>query len=203
MKQQTKYLIVQIITGLRVPLAIIIYLVLDNHESAQINFQVVLTLLVLMELSDIMDGFLARRWGAVSAFGKYFDPLCDSIARLMVFLGLWQIKLVPIWLIIVIVVRDMILTFLYLLYYSETKQIYESRMSSKIKAIVQGFGAILLVIVALLNNASPVSMETIKPFVVWFIAVVTLLSLADYTKIVLTRALSKSSPVQNGQNNLK
>lgn len=203
MKQSLKYIVVGIITGLRVPLSIVIYLILSANEAAgpiKAGLATVLALMVVMELSDMADGFLARRLGAVSTFGKYFDPLCDSIARLLVYLGLMQIGLVPAWLIIIIVVRDMILTFLYLLYYTETKQIYESRLSGKIKAIAQGLGAVSLVIFAMLKASGTVNIDIIRQVIVWFVAIVTVLSLLDYTRIVvfrsrLSRTVREPAPV--------
>ena len=49
---------------------------------------VLLGLLTVSELSDFMDGYLARRMGQVTDLGKILDPMADSIYRISIFLAL-------------------------------------------------------------------------------------------------------------------
>lgn len=68
-----------------------------------------LLLLVVAGISDLLDGFLARARGSVSPTGKVVDPLADKIllGGLLVYLALT--RGFPIWLVALMVVRDMAL----------------------------------------------------------------------------------------------
>ena len=72
----------------------------------------VLTLWVfaLAAVTDGLDGFLAKRFGWCSEAGKILDPLADKILLVSVFVTLGVMDLVPAWLAVVAVGRDIIIT---------------------------------------------------------------------------------------------
>ena len=51
-------------------------------------------LALLLELTDLLDGRIARAYGTVSSFGKLFDPFSDAFCRFTLFLGLYEIGVV-------------------------------------------------------------------------------------------------------------
>ena len=59
------------------------------YESLNISFTsasyLLLGLLMIAELSDAIDGYLARKLNQVTDFGKLFDPVADSIYRISIF----------------------------------------------------------------------------------------------------------------------
>ncbi|MHC4202209.1 MAG: CDP-diacylglycerol--glycerol-3-phosphate 3-phosphatidyltransferase [Planctomycetota bacterium] len=81
----------------------------EQETRRQIGLWACLILTCLSEGSDFLDGWLARRWDQVSAFGKLMDPYADSIFRLAVLLcfaspphGPWY----PLWMPILLFWRD-------------------------------------------------------------------------------------------------
>jgi cardiolipin synthase len=70
-----------------------------------------LLLLMFSGFTDYLDGFLARRWGQVSRVGQLLDPAADRLYILSTLLGLAWRDLIPWWLVVLIVARDVVLTF--------------------------------------------------------------------------------------------
>ena len=66
----------------------------------QLNKLSVVLLLVLYagtELSDLMDGLIARRYKLVTDLGKVMDPFADTFSRLTCFVCLSKVGVMPIW----------------------------------------------------------------------------------------------------------
>ncbi|MEQ7123161.1 CDP-alcohol phosphatidyltransferase family protein [Actinopolymorpha sp. B11F2] len=63
----------------------------------------------LSGFSDWLDGQLARRLGQVSALGKLLDPFADRLYILAVLVGLALREVIPIWLAVLIPLRDVLL----------------------------------------------------------------------------------------------
>jgi len=108
-----------------------------------------LTALFLAALSDILDGFAARRLGTVSRFGAMLDPLMDKFFLFFVlgvlttegFLSLWQLG--------AFLTRDLFLIVfgLFLLISGEWRNLkFRSFVWGKVTTIIQYIGLFLVVI---------------------------------------------------------
>ncbi|NQV79514.1 MAG: CDP-alcohol phosphatidyltransferase family protein [Alphaproteobacteria bacterium] len=60
-------------------------------------------------ISDAVDGFIAERFDAVSQVGVYLDPLADKVLLVAVFVALGTTGLMPLWLVILVVSRDVLI----------------------------------------------------------------------------------------------
>ncbi|MCO6466978.1 MAG: CDP-diacylglycerol--glycerol-3-phosphate 3-phosphatidyltransferase [Bradyrhizobiaceae bacterium] len=63
-------------------------------------------------LTDWADGYLARKYEEVTEHGEYLDPLADKILTISAFVSFYLLDIMPLWMIILIVVRDFIVTVL-------------------------------------------------------------------------------------------
>jgi len=64
-------------------------------------------------LTDLIDGWLARRMGVVSVLGKFLDPLADKllvVAILIMLVGMSREPRVPAWLVVIVVGREIAVT---------------------------------------------------------------------------------------------
>lgn len=105
----------------------------------------------LSEASDLLDGWLARRFGLVSNFGKLMDPYADSIFRLAAFLSFASPPhgpFFPLWMPVLLVFRD-IGTSAIRTFAMQHGIVVAARVPGKIKAIAQGFVLISLLVLAL------------------------------------------------------
>jgi cardiolipin synthase len=81
---------------------LVIMLLRQHYETA-------FALFVVSALSDLADGLLARRWNARTRFGAIADPAADKLTMLAVTLALASQHLLPAWLAVAIVARDLLI----------------------------------------------------------------------------------------------
>jgi len=120
---------------------------------------IAIILIAYSELTDIIDGYIARRDSCVTNIGKLLDPLSDSISRFMYFFAFGFQGLFPIWLVLVLFIRDIIVAYIRT-YMSLQGIAMGARLSGKIKALVQFIGQYLLLFmlaIILLNQGNNIS----------------------------------------------
>jgi len=101
-------------------------------------------LVLLIEFTDLIDGTLARRYDAVSEFGKMFDPYSDSIARLTIYWSLAVLGRCWVFLPLVMAVRDVTVSYARILMTRQGRSV-AARSTGKLKAWVQGVGGLVLI----------------------------------------------------------
>jgi cardiolipin synthase (CMP-forming) len=62
-------------------------------------------------LSDLADGYLAKRYGLATSVGRYLDPAADKALMLASFLALTAIGSTPLWLMLLVIGRDAAIVF--------------------------------------------------------------------------------------------
>lgn len=70
-------------------------------------FREALALALLAGASDVVDGFLAKRYGWQSVLGGILDPIADKLLLSVCFFGLWWSEHLPTWLVATILLRDL------------------------------------------------------------------------------------------------
>ena len=66
-------------------------------------------LFVLAGLSDAVDGWLAKRYDMRTELGAYLDPLADKLLIVSIFIAMGWLKALPLWLVIAVVMRDLLI----------------------------------------------------------------------------------------------
>ena len=74
--------------------------------------QVSIAVYIVAALSDWYDGWLARKFNYITSWGKFWDPLADKILTSAAFIGFAIVDLIPWWMVIIIVGRDVLITLL-------------------------------------------------------------------------------------------
>jgi CDP-diacylglycerol--glycerol-3-phosphate 3-phosphatidyltransferase len=101
---------------------------------------------VIAMLTDWYDGWVARRWGYVTRWGTFLDPLADKIVTSAALIAFIYLNLVPPWTVWVIVVRDIAITFLRS--YAELKgKPFDTSRMAKTKTFLQ-FALIYYILLA-------------------------------------------------------
>ena len=82
--------------------AIVLALSYDNYLLALILF-------TLSSLTDVLDGKIARKYNAISDFGKLMDPLADKLTQLSVLVTLAIKNVIPWWIVVVLVLKETVM----------------------------------------------------------------------------------------------
>ena len=90
-------------------LLIPVFVVLAYEPGPWRSFFAALVFLIAA-LTDLLDGYLARKHNLVTALGKLLDPIADKLLTLAGFVMLVEQGLAPAWMVIVIVGREMAVT---------------------------------------------------------------------------------------------
>ena len=98
------------LTILRIILTpIFLYLFLSSDPF---YIQISLAVFFIAALTDWYDGWLARKFNYISDWGKFWDPLADKILTSTAFLGFVLVGLLPLWMVLLIIIRDLVITLL-------------------------------------------------------------------------------------------
>jgi cardiolipin synthase len=134
-------------------------------------------LFVAAGISDGVDGFIARRFGSRTVVGGFLDPLADKELLVSVYITLGKLGALPLWLVILVVSRDILIVGGAILFQTLTHSLKpEPLMISKINTLAQ----IVLAGTALAAGALGVEWRLGLAILVWTVAVTTLASGGSY-----------------------
>lgn len=127
--------------------------------SALVLPWVLLLLIILAECTDVLDGYIARKYNQVTDLGKILDPMADSIYRISVFLTFTLPPIsIPLWIVFVILYRDSVISTLRTIC-AFKGLILAARMSGKIKAVIQGVAAVSILLLMIFQSSGSISKE--------------------------------------------
>ncbi|MEM8983166.1 MAG: CDP-alcohol phosphatidyltransferase family protein [Pseudomonadota bacterium] len=128
------------LTVLRLCLTPVIYLTIARYE-----FGFALALVMIAGFSDWLDGVLARRFNWHSRLGSLLDPIADKLLFLAVFIGLTLTDLMPLWLAVLAIARDVVIVVGATAYNFTVERLTGSAtLLSKFNTLMQGVYACVL-----------------------------------------------------------
>lgn len=65
-----------------------------------------LCIFLVAAATDLLDGYLARRWGQITTVGTLLDPIADKLLISAALVSLVQIRRVPAWMVVLIIGRE-------------------------------------------------------------------------------------------------
>ncbi len=86
---------------------VVVFLLLFESKQSCFWAAVVFT---VASMTDWLDGYLARKWGIVTIFGKFLDPLADKLIVMAALIMLIPLDRVPAWAVFVILARELIVS---------------------------------------------------------------------------------------------
>ena len=124
--------------------------------------------------TDLLDGYLARRWGQITTVGTLLDPIADKLLISAALISLVDIHRVPAWMVILIIGREFAVSGLRSIaaaggYMMEASELGKSKMVAQVAAIA-------LVIAAIRWPA----LSEIAMLAMWTVVLFALVSAADY-----------------------
>ncbi|OJW54066.1 MAG: hypothetical protein BGO67_08365 [Alphaproteobacteria bacterium 41-28] len=159
---------------LSVPL--IVSLILSHQLMAALLF------FTLAGLSDALDGFLARIFKARTTLGAYLDPIADKALLVGVFAALGQIGLIELWVVVLVVFRDvLIIGGIILLFLFKSTIDMKPLMISKINTVVQ----LMYALFVLSQGESFLGFPDLNLYFGYLVVLTTVLSGVSYVRLGL------------------
>jgi CDP-diacylglycerol--glycerol-3-phosphate 3-phosphatidyltransferase len=139
-----------------------------------------LPLAVLVELSDMADGIVARRTGTSSDVGTVYDGMADLIARMTEFIALAAIGAIEFFPVLVFLWREALVIAAQRIAHETGTRAGYGRVSGKLKGISQGACILWLAAAQTAPSISVAMGRWVSPFFVWLAVITTVLSGFDY-----------------------
>lgn len=132
---------------------------------------------VLAGLTDLFDGLLARRLQAYSKLGRILDPLADKLLLTTLYILFGLIGLIPLWLTVLVVGRDIAITLTYLL----LKLLkYTIKITPLLSSKINTASQMILITYILCITVFDVSITWLTQFGIYAVTATTLWSWGDY-----------------------
>ncbi len=112
------------------------FLILLLYFPTRLTCLLAMLLFILASLTDLFDGFLARKYNLVTSLGKFLDPLADKLLIISVLIMLVQTGWLEAWIVIIIVGRETTVTGLRAIA-AEKGQVIAADRYGKLKTIFQ------------------------------------------------------------------
>jgi len=170
------------ITMLRIFLTVIFMLFLLWWEQIWWTKLVSLLIFSLAALSDFLDGLVAKKKNMVTDFGRLMDPIADKILVLAAFAAFLQMRLINVWMFMVIISREILITSLRLFALNKGKVLSASKAGKHKTASQMAVIFIILVFI--------VFKEIMKTFYTWNPNWNSFLNWGIYILMLITVALT-------------
>ncbi|TQQ84161.1 CDP-diacylglycerol--glycerol-3-phosphate 3-phosphatidyltransferase [Peptacetobacter hominis] len=125
---------------------------------------------IIASITDTLDGKIARKYNLVTDFGKFMDPLADKLLVISALICMIEVNLVPGWMVIIIVARELSVSILRAIAAADGTVIAAGK-SGKRKTVTQMVAIVLLLLGQYRGNQTILMAGTV------FITVATLLTL--------------------------
>lgn len=136
----------------------IIYFIVTNQ------YIIALILLTVSGLTDILDGWIARKFNFITNFGKLIDPLADKTTQLAVLLTITLKGIIPFWIIIVVALKEAFMiagaSFLY-----GKELVVSSRWYGKLATVLFYIAIVCSFIIASWNNIALLPSNSVTPLI--------------------------------------
>jgi cardiolipin synthase (CMP-forming) len=132
---------------------------------------------VVAGISDGVDGYLAKRYGWTTELGAYLDPLADKLLLVSIFVAMGVLGELPSWLVIGVVSRDILIVAAIMLSWLLDNPV---RIRPLVVSKINTASQLILASTVLADVGFDLGLVTLRWFLIWTTAFLTLASLAAY-----------------------
>jgi CDP-diacylglycerol--glycerol-3-phosphate 3-phosphatidyltransferase len=129
--------------------------------------QISLVVFIIAAITDWYDGWLARKFNYITEWGKFLDPLADKILTSTAFLGFVIVGVLHLWMVILIIIRDLLITGLRS--YAEYRKVsFTTSYTAKWKTFLQMLFLYYLLLIYTARTIMPIYNGNEKLFSIFF-----------------------------------
>ena len=160
------------LTILRVIMIPIFVLFMITDIVGNLGKWIALGIFIIASLTDLLDGYIARKYNLVTNFGKFMDPLADKLLVSAAMICLVETGQLEAWIVILIISREFIISGFRLIA-SDNGVVIAASYWGKFKTVFQ-----MAMVVLLIADISAISIITTAVTVI--AVILTIISLVDY-----------------------
>ena len=138
-------------------------------------------ILTLSGITDILDGFIARKFNFITNFGKLMDPLADKCTQVSILVVLALKNIIPFWILIIVVLKEFAMiagaSFLY-----GKELVVSSKWYGKAATVIFYFAIICSFLIRYFNIENNSIFYSIDNYLYYFALFATIFSLGMYFK---------------------
>lgn len=131
-----------------------------------------LVIFIVASLTDFLDGRIARKYNLITNFGKLMDPLADKLLVCSALICLVELRLIPSWMVMIIVAREFIISGLRQVA-ADNGIVIAASWWGKFKTTFQ----MIMIILMIVNLPA---LQLLTNIIMWVAFGLTLISLIDY-----------------------
>ncbi len=133
---------------------------------------IALGIFIVASLTDLLDGYIARKYNLVTNFGKFMDPLADKLLVCSALICLIELDRIPSWMVIIIIAREFVISGFRLIA-SDNGVVIAASYWGKFKTTFQ-----MIAVCLMIADIEALAMVTL--IVTWIAVILTVVSLVDY-----------------------
>lgn len=144
-------------------------------------------LIVIASLTDLLDGFIARKRGEVTTLGQLLDPIADKLLVSSVLISLVDMRLAPAYLVVIIIGREFAVTGIRMISALHNVPIPAGKLG-KLKMLVE---VISICFIILGNQKDWETILLTGKIILYIVAFIAIISLFEYVFIFMNKVMIK------------
>lgn len=142
------------------------------------QFLTAIIIFTISALTDILDGYIARKYNYITDIGKLIDPLADKLTQLSLLLSLAILKILPWWIFGIVFIKEFVLVVSASVLYSKKDVVVYSKWYGKLATTL----FYLAIVVSLIINQFDITMRFRIDLYLYYLAILaTIFSLIMYS----------------------
>ena len=95
-----------------------------------------LIIFTISALTDVLDGYIARKYNYITDFGKLIDPLADKLTQIFFLLALTILKIIPWWILLILFIKECVMIICASFLYKKKDVVVYSKWYGKLATVL-------------------------------------------------------------------
>ena len=141
------------------------------------DYLAALIIFTISAITDVLDGYIARKYNYITDLGKLIDPLADKLTQVSLLLSLSILRILPWWIFAIVFIKECVMIISASLLYKRKDVVVYSKWYGKLATVL----FYLAIVVSLIVNQFHVQMPfRIDLYLYYFAILATIFSLVMY-----------------------
>ncbi|MFY9177889.1 MAG: CDP-diacylglycerol--glycerol-3-phosphate 3-phosphatidyltransferase [Caldicoprobacterales bacterium] len=108
-----------------------VFIYVFNNPAIENNLKWGIIIFVVAGITDVLDGYIARKYDMITKWGKLMDPLADKLMLIVVLISLYTVNIVPLIVIIIVLAKELLMVLGAIFLYKNRQTVVQSNIVGK------------------------------------------------------------------------